>query len=300
MTIEPRSLIRAREGASVTKAKVLNFLSGLDDGDAVFAFEGEDDRTVWCVWIERCGFQLPFEAFLCDGKREARALSHVCGRDTGPLKNRVWIFVDRDYDDLLNFSHLEKVFQTCRYSIENYFVDEETFTKIISEVFPLHGRKDVREAIIAKYCSLIREACKALEEINRILHVAAANQIQRTAPLPKKVSKILEVNIDAISAAFTDPSDLVVLERSPTDEEMLASEGAFEALDPLTRHRGKFLYLFLRKIVDLLANACREANHSLFDGCPTSPIKLSEMTLANHARRSPMPNGLDGFLDGIE
>jgi len=305
MTLDPQALAAARDGASVTKAKILNFISALGEAKDVehpikiFAFEGDDDLVVWNVWIERCSFGHAYEPFICQGKREARVLSHVCARDAGDIRDRVWIFVDRDFDGTLNFANLDRVFATCRYSIENYFVSRDVFSKILAEVFPLNGKPAIRANLEAGYQEALLSFCELIQDINERLYAATSLAIKRTKPLPRNISKMVDFELHHLDKNYEDPSEIVALERELSDEEKDHFGAQFSLLDPVFRYRGKFLYLFLKKYVEELAMKCREGNSTYFPDCPVSPIRLGEMTMGCQARRSAIPENLCTFLGQI-
>lgn len=305
MTLDPQTLAAARDGASVTKAKILNFISALGEAEDVerpvkiFAFEGDDDLIVWNIWIDRCSFKETYEPFICQGKREARVLSQVCARDAGYIRDRVWIFVDRDFDGLGDFANLDRVFATCRYSIENYFVSRDVFAKILTEVFPLNGRPDLRASLEAGYQQALLSFAQLIQDLNERLYAATSSGIRRTRPLPKNINKIASVTLCSADKKYSDSSEIVVLERDLSPKEIEFCEEQIALLDPVFRHRGKFLYMFLKKYVDELAKKCREGDSTYFPDCPTGPIRLGEMTMGCQARRSTIPQNLCAFLDKI-
>lgn len=291
--MDPGMLIAARESEAVTRLKFLNFQARLPDGTRVFAFEGEDDRIVWEVWIRRlCGL-CEFEAFLCNGKREARKLSHIAEADN-QIGSDLWIFVDRDFDELENFAHVNQVFVTDRYSIENYLVDEVCVDLALREVFPLNGHPDRRARILELYQSMMGDFVDVVSDLN--VHLIAANDCSiRREDAPKvRISSIASIELGNVNRVYAAPSDLFPLEREPNDAETEAA--AEKASKMVGRHhfRGKFFLLFFGKFWSLLS-ANFQAGGEFFDGV-AGRSNFSELTLANHARRSPLPSGLENFL----
>ena len=137
----------ARRGTVVLKAKLVSLRSDLPDA-VVLAFEGDDDKIVYGQWIRRVRPQLRYEPFPCGGKREARELKNALGRDLAQLGDNVFFLVDRDYDDLVGFNSIDKMFVTDMYAVENYIVDDEVLEELLRDEFPCHAKPDVRRLIV--------------------------------------------------------------------------------------------------------------------------------------------------------
>jgi hypothetical protein len=89
-------------------------------------------------------------------------------------KNRVFI-VDKDFDDLLGLkrTNLKNLFYLDRYSIENYFFEEEAIKKFIISQMPNRNRNTIN----FKLSPLIRKIIQKLKYLTIYFFVAHKNQI---------------------------------------------------------------------------------------------------------------------------
>ncbi len=58
------------------------------------------NKPVFIQWIRRLSPDLTYEPFLANGKRKSLALRKSLRQDLGNLREGVYFFVDRDFDDL--------------------------------------------------------------------------------------------------------------------------------------------------------------------------------------------------------
>lgn len=290
----------ARRGAAVLKARLITLRSDIPEA-IVLAFEGDDDKIVYGQWIRRIRPSFRYEPFPCGGKREAKDLKNALSRDLARLGDRVYFLVDRDYDDLRGFDNTDNIYITDMYSVENYLVCDDVLEELLRDEFPCHARPDVRLRIVELFTTDYRAFLRMMAPINRRLYIARHLGIALTKRLPTALRQLITVQIGNVTAIGVLPEEVVVCQREPTAEEVVALTESFEELEPKTRHRGKFALKFFREWLDRLAFEYLAGETGLFkQKMPEGAIRRAEFVLSNFASKSRFPTGLAAFINAIE
>jgi hypothetical protein len=289
----------ARRGTVVLKAKLVSLRSDLPDA-VVLAFEGDDDKIVYGQWIRRVRPQLRYEPFPCGGKREARELKNALGRDLAQLGDNVFFLVDRDYDDLVGFNSIDKMFVTDMYAVENYIVDDEVLEELLRDEFPCHAKPDVRRLIVEVFRKDYKDFLRHTVAINERLYLARRLEIRLTKRLPTSLRLLAEVEIGNVTSVGTKPEELVLCEREPTPEEVTEFTKEFKELDPNLRYRGKFAVKFFHEWLRKLSQEYLAGESGAFGRrMPEGVIRRAEFVLSNFASKSRLPSELATFINGI-
>jgi hypothetical protein len=290
-------LSKSRERDAVLKLRIAQIRGGNRD-IAIFAFEGADDKIVFSRWIERARPGLVYEPFVGDGKRTIRALKAVLARDLGNLADNVFFFVDRDYDDLSGFHDEDNVFMTETYSIENYLVSRDLVESILRDEFPCHESPAVRTTIATAFAASYEQFLRASSATNLRLFIARRIGIE-CAPIRVKAAQLADIEIDHSTDKGADPSELIMLVREPTEEEVEALKPEFADLDSEQRYRGKFAWSFFKTWLDKLHQDYTKGG-AWFPGVDrTTKARISEITFGSLASKSALPLGLDAFLAAV-
>lgn len=288
----------ARKSAAVLKAKLISLRSTIPDV-AIFVLEGADDKVVFHHWFQRIRPELKYEPFPCDGKKAVRELKGALNRDLGSLREGIYFFVDRDFDDLRGFSDVENTFVTDRHSVESYMVCEEVLETILANEFPLHGEPALRAEIVSTFSSLIESFLNQTKEINQRLFVAARLDLGLVKVLPDKFSALGEIFPDKVIIK-ADPEDIVVFSRAVNPDELAALQEEFATLDGRKRYRGKFALTFFERWLAILVNEWNSESRQIFGDCDRkAKPRPSEFRLGGFAAKSPLPIGLGEFLAQI-
>lgn len=292
-----KEMINSRASDSVLKQKIEEILSDSDSG-IVFAFEGNDEKIVFTKWIERIDSRIEYDIFLCQGKGNARKLSRVCDRDIeGDLKNKLFIFVDRDYDDLYGFANIENIFMTEMYSIENYICTPLTINKILQHEFPLHDEKILREDILSVFNRLFSEFLVLVKEINRKLYIASKTGVEIKGK-PDKISKICSITLGSIAPKNPPAEDTMSYQSTPSAHDLYKFSNEFNMLDMKTRYRGKFHFFFMQKWINILADSFQQRTTPWFNKFGEGyTVARSELTMGSYASKCEYPSQLPQFLD---
>ena len=288
----------AREAPSVLKLRILKF-RGEVGRVAIFAFEGSSDKQVFSRWITRISPTKQYEPFICNGKRECRALSHLIKDDLGNL-GLIYIFVDRDFDGRDGFSDIDGIFVTDRHSIESYMIDKSHLDRILRDDLGCHGNPKLRKRISDTFDKDLDVFISSISAINFRLYLASKCRISRLGKAPERIDHFVEFGLGVVTQKSYSAPDLLPLESEPTRAASHMLADSFRKLDGRKRFRGKYILKFfvrwmqelnsdLRSTDSKFVNAEQAIEHSQgFDG-----------SLMNLSARSSMPRGLKGFINSI-
>ncbi|MBW3498222.1 DUF4435 domain-containing protein [Janthinobacterium sp. NKUCC08_JDC] len=283
---------------AVLKARFVTLRSHLPDG-FVFAFEGNDDKTVYSHWIRKLSPGLIYEHFLCNGKFFVLQLKGILERDLNGLDKQVYFFVDRDFDDLQGSEATDRIFMTDQYSIENYLVCESVVDEVLKHEVHCHSEPKIRRSIVDLFSKAYSQFLNVTKEHNHYLF--AVRRIGIDATPTGSVNRLVEVRIDEVTRCDVSVFSAIGAVRPLTDEELEGYREEFEALTPTQRYRGKFAYIFLMR---WLQRVCFERNaeeSDHFSGIMNfSEARAASPTLDSLAAKSLPPCGLGEFLTRCE
>jgi hypothetical protein len=278
----------------------LTTLRGRLPNSLIFAFEGDDDKIVYSRWIGRLRPSMVYEPFVCNGKGGVIQLKEIVRRDLADIGRGLYYFVDRDFDDLEGFPDVEGVYMTDRYAVENYLVSSEVLDAALRDEFPCHEQPALRAEICLLFENTYEQFLSATAAANRRLYYARRIPVDLIKPLPTKIAALAQVAIDHVVPSPTPASELVTLSREPLESETASLEEEFQALNPGARYRGKFAYLFFKRWLDLLCDEYETRASGTFGNLAAkSKVRRAELCLGGFASKSPLPAGLQDFLEAV-
>jgi hypothetical protein len=285
----------ARDRAAVLKIALVELRSRFPD-IMIFVFEGIDDKIVYYHWVRRVSPGIVYEALPCGSKRNVLRLREVCARDMNDLSERVYYFIDRDFDDFGNFAKTKNTFMTDYYSVENYLVSDSIFDDILTNEFHCHARPEVRQRIRVLFGALHESFLLVSRAINFRIFVARKLQIDILTAIPDKLNKIFVVNLTDVTLV-SSPESIIRLHREPESDEIESMNNEFGSLEPSTRYRGKFLLKFFLRWLELLADEYAARKTDIFQGVEGNyAIRRHEFGIGMLAARSHPPSELATFL----
>jgi hypothetical protein len=297
---------RAREhrSSSAVLKLALSNVRARDRASPVLIFEGVDDLGPYEVWANRVSQVVWTSCVPLPGKGKGQVLGLrlQLQRDETGLKENVFFFVDRDFDELRGQGGGPDVFCTETYSVENAFVTEEVLRSLLRDEFRCAAGEEDLDRIVQQFLRVVRQFCECMEDANWRLFVAQRVVIERNIATDN-VQRFVLIQLDRVERRYNEEQlkELIKLEREPTEEELRREEPAFRELDRSRRHRGKFLLSLFRRWLELLAEERKQATAGLFKE-PTA-IRLSVDRDASYralAGRCSLPEGLQEFLRGVE
>lgn len=293
-----RELKQGLSARAVLKAELADFKSSCPSS-YIFACEGTSDTIIYSHWIAKLQPDLDYEPFICRNKNQLLQLFDSMQRDLNGLRENVYFFIDRDFDELKGRNANSSVFMTETYSIENYLVCKEILDDLLKIEFRCHGNKEVRKRIIALFESVYEEFLDRTKEINFRIYLARKIGIRQIEDLPKRLSDLADVQLDSVKVGQGQPSILVQLEREPSDAEKEEHKSDFEKLDRQSRYRGKFAILFFNKWLSLVLTDRNSANSSFFNGLPQEGFAGKAPSFDVLASKSQPPEAFRIFLQKL-
>jgi hypothetical protein len=290
---------QSRNAPSVLKIKLINFRSQ-DKKRLIFAFEGNDDKTVYYHWIKRVKPTLKYEPFPCTGKSQLIGLVEMLSRDKSDLSKGVYCFLDRDFDAEDQIMKSGNVFYTDNYSIENYLVAPEVLEEILKNEFHCHGDLVIRDAIISLFRDVYTQFLAITKELNRKLFLSRRLKIDLQRGLPEKIGRIVKITATSVEPAQHPVEDLVVLTRNPECAERSELDAVFDKINGEIGYRGKFAILFFVSWLRALATDRNSENPRLFkEKLNGEKVNAANFTLDCLAAKSNHPAGLTYFLQAM-
>lgn len=287
----------SRQSGAVLKAKLITLRTDFPEA-IILVFEGDDDKIVYGQWIRRLRPNLRYEPFPCGGKKEVRGLKNAVLRDLNGLGQKIYFFVDRDFDDLSGFNGAESVFMTEMYAVENYLVSREVLEELLRDEFPCHGRPDKRADVINLFDSDYARFLEITSALNRRIFVSRKIPIELKKRLPTSLRSLATIELGNIRPVEIELESIVVYERDPTPDEIVGLDDQFIELDPATRYRGKFALKFFKDWLGKLADECQKEGTTIFAEV-SGPVRRAELVISNFASKSRLPTGLHEFVEAI-
>ncbi|WP_418131497.1 DUF4435 domain-containing protein [Variovorax sp. 278MFTsu5.1] len=290
---------KAKEVRAVRKVEFAAFASAIPEHKKIFAFEGTDDRLVYHYWIKRLRPDLEYEAYQCNGKRKVLQLFDSLKSDLTGLKNRVWYFIDRDFDELQGRSADKKIFLTDRYSIENYIVCDKVLDDLLNVEFHCNGHPGHRQKIVQEFLRVYDLFLESTKELNFRIY-AARNLNIKTSDLPETIHLLVNVSLNDATVIDVPLTNVVILDREPTPEEITILRKQFDQLNARHRYRGKFAMLFFIKWLGLLRSDRLTDPSTMFANIPHPENAVGGgFSLSALAPKSRAPNHLGPFLASV-
>jgi hypothetical protein len=289
--------IEARQRPAVIKIRLLNFRSRYPEG-LILAVEGNDDKVAYSCWLEKVRSDLPYEFFVCGGKRIVRQLKNLLLDDMADAAREILFFVDRDFDELDGFRSTERVFMLDRYSIENYVVDKNVLEACLKVAYPGHGDPATRGVVCEIFASDYASFLTHTADLNERIFVARRSRYDIDSLMPDSIGVAAAVELGNVTGTGKSAADILPFPQEPSEADLQALKSEFSQLDPARRFRGKFAIRFLRTWLDKLAQEFRDPKTGMFPRADqdSGRIKHDEFSLGSLASKSEIPKGLCTFL----
>lgn len=290
----------AKSISAVVKVDFATFASTLPEDVNIFAYEGPADKCLYYHWIKRISGGLKYEPYVGKNKRKVLQLFDLLQEDKTGLGNRVFFFVDRDFDGLQGRLEHKKIFVTEAYSIENYVVCPGLLDDLLKIEFHCNGYPTVRKEISDQFQKVYDQFLEVTAEINFRIFIARKRQINQIGDLPDRINQLARVEVTSVSSIDSELRELVCLEREPTEEEVQNLRPYFEKIEPRTGYRGKFALLFFIKWLGQLRENRQATSSSLFGIVPKPEFAITgNFSLETLAPKASAPAGLSEFLAQI-
>ena len=291
------SVRNSRHSGSVLKVRLSNIRSRYSSA-IIAVVEGNVDIGPYEVWINRIFVNQSVEFVDAAGKYQILDLRQRLQNDRTGLSDSVYMFVDKDFDNLQNQEEGDDIFVTDGYSVENYFVSEITLKSILTDEFRCTADTDHREHLLNLFQQVLTQFNDCMTDANRRLFFASSLDL-RGPGIEDRINRYVAISYDKVISKHnhSDLVNLIKLNREPTSDEIQSLDTQFSKLDPILDYRGKFLISFIKFWLMSLADESSTGNQILFPR-PQSVRYNSEVTMSlrSLATRSQTPTHLEKFI----
>ncbi len=208
--------------------------------------EGKDDHHYYYPRVKtHCDYISP-QFIQCKGKDGViNAIEKI---DQLTNENKILAFVDRDFDDPIDDKN---VYETPCHSIENLYVNKESFKEICKYVLRLNEQENERllDDCINLYEERQTEFFDVISELNGWIayHVKEGNKLKLNS---KKLFKdFVEVDLHYIKKIYTfeQLAEIFNIDISDMELERFTEITRKLSVDPMSNFRGKYNLGFLRE-----------------------------------------------------
>jgi hypothetical protein len=222
-------------------------------------------------------------------------------RDLGGLADRVYFFIDRDFDDYRGYDpDPVTTFMTDQYSVENYLVTRGVLEELLKDEFHCHAEPLVRNQVLDRFDECLKQFLVSTEAINFRLFIARRRGFTLCRHLPNRANNVATIGITDVRALNCSPQEIIVFEEAVSSEDERQLRQEFESLNPPERYRGKFNLLFFMKWLELLATDRRTEPPTIFsEVAKPYSVNLAAISLGMLASKAQSPLGLRDFLAQI-
>lgn len=271
--------------------------------ETFFFFEGIGDKKYYFKKMENL-LKKEYGYLECGGKENVIKVMEKIKKNHN-AKLPLYYFVDKDFDDKYN---IEGLYETPVYSIENFYIFEKSFIKILITEFNLNPNES--EKIREEFENVIDVFRKRLEEfLNEIDLLNAWCWIQKKEaenPNFKALGDLRELNF--IKIKLTEVKSEYNLEnlkektinfKDVTEEYIYQKIKEFQALDRVSFYRGKYLIYFLEEFLKrLIDDSNKKKDREVFFKKRKNSLNLGGNfdILSNFASYSLIPKCLEDFV----
>jgi len=299
---------RLRSERSSVSVKFMEFMKAVSNNRSILVcfFEGEDEKY-YSVRIAMIRPDLKWSGINCGGKSNVVALKNKINLHRQYKDCRVLFFIDKDYDDHEFLAGPHDIYVTPCYSIENLYVNTDTFRRILTAELgcPEFCTKteDYEKAIelfnlrLADFCDSLKyfntwiKAHRLMEKNNSALGKLNLNNIKITDLVKITLSTVTtQYDTDKIENLFPDSKN--VESSSYAEAEEYFSNG-----DAVLLFRGKQQLEFLRVMVGKLKEELCKSDSNVFQIKKNIKLNLTKANvLSELSQYATTPECLRNFL----
>lgn len=297
-----------RKSRDTYSSKLLEFLRATTKNPKthILFFEGHDSK----YYGNRFNIiqpDLTWHGISCGGKENVIKLFTLITTHKHHAALNSLYFIDRDFDDLSELPTDERLYITPGYSVENLYVNERTFSRILKEEFNLsehaEGDDSFNKCILA-FKKALDSFTNAVAELNGWIILQRRHEKSHpglgTANLNSiNLNKHVSIGLDFAIAKF----DLTAIERPTNSIASFSSLQAHEAVDAIHQHerqarfRGKFQAYFLRVYLTKLIDDANSPSPKLVSQKHPCPLTVSDKNLLSElSQHADTPQCLREFL----
>lgn len=274
--------------------------------------EGHEDLSFYMNFIApRLSGRQPIH-FTCFGRTEVIKVSELVNNDERSL-GRALFFIDKDHTDIYPANDeglANNIFQTSVYSVENYIVCKDVFSRFWTERLHLSVADDRYEIYLDKFIKTHKSFIKRMRLITALILIGRGINGEKSKLNLNNVNldNLFKIDIENSSchykkgalSSFKTASDFALRHAQPKGKELIKTYREHLARrDPKTYLRGKYELWFFCKFLNAISSMLSSKKHCpkhLPRATPKASIQF-EGCLETLANFCPIPEELKSFIE---
>lgn len=287
-------------------------------------FEGDDDPKYYNMRIktkikdeiEQSLAKCDTEYIVCKGKDQVLKVAELVNNNNEYKYSKdVWtiFFVDKDCDNVEDLRK-DNVYVTPCYSIENLYLSTNTFDEILKCEFSLNASETIDNFNTAKriYEEALEQFNDVMEEFNAYLYIQRKRQAQDNSFRMdlkdiKNLDIFCEINLEIDNKVIKKDYMSELKRKFPhlseiTQNELEEQKKFFRTVSKTKIFRGKYLILFLRKVLEKLRTEMIKRKSLIFSRRVRVSLIMPEdisNIISQLSQYAETPNCLHEFLSKI-
>lgn len=274
----------------------LNFMKIVKNEKIPVCFEGKDIQ----YYRSRLEQYLTedFGHIPCDGKSTVLELREEIKEHSDYKDELCLYFVDCDFDDNSDIHNQDDVYITPCYSIENLYIADRVFEKILSDEFGINPNDDKQfdlfSKILSEYKERKREFFQCIKEFNFYVYLIKINQADLSYN-DIKILNLVRIEVDSVIKKYTCISEVLKgIDLNNFDLSM--AQTYFSDKEPERHFRGKNNFHFLEKFLTKLQEDANKKNSRKIFPRKMSISYTTQNLLSSYSKYAETPQCLIDFL----
>lgn len=200
-----------REQSQTTAVNFKTFMSVIKNNQLPVCFEGKDVKyyrsRIEQYLTENFGY------ISCNGKSKVLELRQKISQNPQYRGKLCLYFVDCDFDDNSDIHNQDDVYITPCYSIENLYISDGVFEKILSDEFSINQHNENQEILFNRIKSLFKERKKeflqCIEEFNYYVYLIKLNNKNNISYQDIKISNLVDLNLNQVTKKYHCISEII-------------------------------------------------------------------------------------------
>ena len=302
------ALKTSRDSQSV---KFLEFTRVASKGKVAVFFEGEDEKY-YSVRLNNICPSVIWAGINCKGKSNVVDIRNRI-RLNETYKNYLCIFfVDSDFDDNSTLSDLPDIYTTPCYSVENLYVSDSAFARVLSSEFGVSETSDEHkcfEACMSKYRDIKSQYINAISGFNFLIR--EIRLMERTGGLVGRlninnvsIDDLISIDLSGITKVYSESLPNSIFPELAEDQaiNLENSKEYFRDKSGEFWYRGKqnldFFRLFLSKLKN---DRGRKEDREVFKNKGSVKLQLTKSNaISELSQYAETPECLREFLESFE
>lgn len=286
-----------REQSQITSVNFKTFMSVIKNNQLPVCFEGKDVKyyrsRIEQYLTENFGY------ISCNGKSKVLELRQEISKNPQYGDKLCLYFVDCDFDDNSDIHNQDDVYITPCYSIENLYISDGVFEKILSDEFSINQHNENQEILFNRIKSLFKERKKeflqCIEEFNYYVYLIKLNNKNNISYQDIKISNLVDLNLNQVTKKYTCISEVLKgIDLNNFDLSM--AQTYFSDKEPERHFRGKNNFHFLEKFLTKLQEDANKKNSGKIFPRKMSISYTTQNLLSSYSKYAETPQCLIDFL----